>query len=128
MSPDAALGKILYIDDDPHLLQLAELCLRSLGGVAVETLADSRAALDRARAFQPDLILLDLVMPGCDGLEVLATLRADPDFADTPVIFLTGKTEPLEAVEDPAVLGKLSKPFEPLALPNEVKRLWRRKP
>jgi two-component system OmpR family response regulator len=81
--------RILVVDDEPSVTRNLKLNLESSGGY--EVFAENRAtnALSAARAFRPDLILLDVMMPDLDGGEVAARLRADPLLRDTPVIFLT---------------------------------------
>ncbi|MEY2428114.1 MAG: hypothetical protein QOJ40_999 [Verrucomicrobiota bacterium] len=82
--------RILAVDDKPSVTRNLKLNLESNGGY--EVLGENQAtnALAAARAFQPDLILLDVMMPDMDGGDVAAQLHADPELRDTPVIFLTG--------------------------------------
>jgi two-component system OmpR family response regulator len=81
--------RILVVDDEPSVTRNLKLNLESDGGY--EVLGENHAtnALTVARNFRPDLILLDVIMPGMDGGDVAARLRADPLFRDTPIIFLT---------------------------------------
>jgi CheY-like chemotaxis protein len=81
--------RILVVDDEPSVTRNLKLNLETGGGY--EVLGENRAtnALSAARTFRPDLILLDVMMPGMDGGEVAARLRLDPLLRDTPVIFLT---------------------------------------
>ena len=81
--------RILVVDDEPSVTRNLKLNLESGGGY--EVLGENHAAnaLAAARTFQPDLVLLDVMMPGMDGGDVAARLRADPLFRDTPIIFLT---------------------------------------
>ncbi len=81
--------RILVVDDEPSVTRNLKLNLESGGGY--EVLGENQAAnaLAAARSFQPDLILLDVMMPDMDGGEVAARLQADPLLRDTPVIFLT---------------------------------------
>ena len=81
--------RILVVDDEPSVTRNLKLTLESVGGY--EVLGENRAAnaLISARQFRPDLILLDVMMPGMDGGDVAARLRADPLLHNTPVIFLT---------------------------------------
>jgi len=82
--------RILVIDDEPSVTQNLKLNLESSGGYDVFAENDAINALTAARIFRPDLILLDVIMPGMDGGEVAARLRKDPLLRNTPVIFLTG--------------------------------------
>jgi two-component system OmpR family response regulator len=81
--------RILVVDDDSSVTRNLKLNLESGGGY--EVLGENHAAnaLIAARNFRPDLILLDVIMPGMDGGDVAARLRADPLLRDTPIIFLT---------------------------------------
>ena len=83
-------AKILVVDDEPEITEIVETFLTEAGyEVAVEN--SPNEAINQARNFKPDLILLDIMMPGVDGYNVCEELKADPAFASTPVIFLTGK-------------------------------------
>src|SRR5712691_2424300 len=115
---------ILIVEDDPTVSEVVARYLER-EGFEVETVADGRAALDRAKARPPDAMVLDLMLPGLDGLEVFRQLRS---FAPTPVIMLTAR-----ANEDDRVLGLelgaddyVSKPFSPRELTARVKSVLRR--
>lgn len=83
-------AKILIIDDEPEITEIVETFLTEAGyKVAVENSA--LKAVSKAKKFKPDVVLLDIMMPGSDGYAVCKELKQDPDFADTPIIFLTGK-------------------------------------
>jgi CheY-like chemotaxis protein len=81
--------KILAIDDDPTVTRMIQLNLQQAGRYEVLTVNDSASALSAARQFRPDLILLDVMMPGPDGGEVAAGLESDPVLKDVPIVFLT---------------------------------------
>ena len=81
--------RILVVDDEPSVTRKLKLNLESGGGYDVFAENHAGNALAAARIFRPDLILLDVIMPGMDGGDVAARLRADPLLRDTPVIFLT---------------------------------------
>ena len=83
------MKRILVVDDEPSVTRNLKLNLESSGGYDVFAEHDATNALTAARIFRPDLILLDVIMPGTDGGDVAARLRADPLLRDTPVIFLT---------------------------------------
>jgi DNA-binding response OmpR family regulator len=82
-------SKILVIDDEPANATLLEAILADKGYEHVKVVTDSRVALEICRSFEPDLILLDLMMPHVDGFAILEALRSEPDGASLPVIVLT---------------------------------------
>ena len=87
---DINTAKILVVDDEPEITEIVETFL-SENGFKVQTENTPNKAIEKARAFKPDVILLDIMMPGVDGYDICQALKSDPDFADVPVIFLTGK-------------------------------------
>lgn len=106
-------GVVLAVDDTPGNLRVLVEALSSYGHeVLVAT--DGRAALDTVRYARPDLILLDVMMPGLDGFETCAALKANPETADIPVIFMTALTETQEKVRafELGAVDYLTKPFE----------------
>lgn len=119
--------KILVVDDEPDALELIEFNLKA-AGFDVVTAADGSEALRKARSMAPDLILLDLMLPEVDGLEVCKILRRGDETADIPIMMLTAK-----AAEMDRVLGLelgaddyVTKPFSPRELVLRVKNLLRR--
>ncbi len=97
--------RILAVDDEPDFLALFKDNLEDSGNFVVETESDPCRAVERAREFKPDLMLVDVVMPVMDGGDVVAALKADPRLARVPVIMLTA------LVEEKSVAGGL--PFMP---------------
>ena len=83
-------ARILFVDDDPGMRTLVTMNLESEGFV-VSTAEDGNAGLDAAERLHPDLVVLDVMMPGRDGFEVLAEMRARPGTEDIPVVLLTAK-------------------------------------
>jgi two-component system phosphate regulon response regulator PhoB len=119
---------ILVVDDEPDALELIEFNLKA-AGFAVATAADGEEAVNQARALRPALIVLDLMLPEVDGLEVCKILRRHPATAAIPIIMLTAK-----AAEIDRVLGLelgaddyVTKPFSPRELVLRVKNLLRRR-
>jgi len=120
------LRKILYVEDDDDIRTVALLSLETIGGFVVEACCSGVEAIAKAAAFAPDLLLLDVMMPGLSGPETLARLRQDPGLADVPCLFFTAKARPDE-VERLCALGAsavLSKPFDPVRLPDEIRAAW----
>lgn len=115
---------VLIADDDVSFASFARTALASIGATA-QTVGDGDACLRAARESPPDAILLDLFMPGLDGLEVLRRLRADPDTADLPVLLLTGLPtgETLSEARAGGADDVLFKPFMVADLLERVRRL-----
>jgi len=118
-SPDTARGsfRILLVDDEPVIRELVQAMLEG-GGVEVRCVDSGTRALAEARAYRPDLVLLDVVMPGLDGLAVLRLLKADPLLAGTNVHMLTARSKPADhaAAEKAGADGYIEKPFKGGAL------------
>ncbi len=122
------LHSILMVEDEPDIQTIAKLALESIGGFSVEVCSSGQEALDRVIAVKPDLILLDVMMPGMDGPTTLQALKKLPELIDTPVVFMTAKVQPPE-VEHYKELGAkdvISKPFDPMKLADDLKTIWER--
>jgi CheY-like chemotaxis protein len=81
--------RILLVDDEPGITRSLKLTLEAAVGYEVRTENDSTRAIDAARDFHPQLILMDVLMPRLDGCDISARLHADPELKDTPIVFLT---------------------------------------
>src|SRR5580698_7090725 len=90
------LRAVLYVDDEPDIRQIVEIALGLTLDLTVHIGESGVQALELARALKPDLLLLDVMMPGLDGPGTLKKLRADPSTAHIPVIFMTAKAMPRE--------------------------------
>lgn len=103
---------VLLIEDEPHIAEAIRFIL-SRDGWQVSTLSDGAGAVAAVQARRPDLVILDLMLPGCSGLEILTALRADPATADLPVMMLTAKGQgrDREAAERAGVSRFMTKPF-----------------
>lgn len=122
------LSRILYVEDDPDIQAIAVMVLETISGFVLEPCSGGSEALQKAVAFKPDLILLDVMMPGMDGPETLKGLRAFPELAQTPVVFMTAKVQPqeVEAYLKLGALGVIAKPFDPMTLAQELRDIWAR--
>ena len=121
------LDRILYVEDEPDIQAVAKIALEMVGGFKVLVCGSGAEALQQVKDFAPDLILLDVMMPGMDGPTTLHKLRSDPACAGIPVIFLTAKVQPSE-VQQYQALGALSviaKPFDPMTLAAQVRQIWK---
>jgi two-component system, OmpR family, response regulator len=120
------LKRIFYVEDEPDIQAVAKLALEAIGGFTVQVVSSGQAALDQAPSFAPDLILLDVMMPGMDGPTTLKSLRQIAALATTPVIFMTAKVQPQEvaAYKEMGALDVIAKPFDPMTLAENVKQIW----
>jgi CheY-like chemotaxis protein len=124
----ATLKRILLVEDDHDIQTVAGIVLRSLGGFELEICSSGAEALTRAPEIAPDLILLDVMMPGMDGPTTLKALRKIPGFASKPVVFMTARAQPNEVsrYRDLGVADVIVKPFDPAQLCDLVRAIWRR--
>ena len=115
---------ILVVDDDPVIQKLLRVNFE-MDGYSVDVAGDGEEGLERARAGQPDLIVLDVMMPKLDGLQVAAALRADEATASIPIIMLSAKAQELDMRAGGAAGADvyLTKPFDPLELLEQVATL-----
>ncbi len=118
------MTKILIIDDEPSITNLVSAYLKP-EGYEVYTVSDGNAGLKAARAFRPDLIILDVMLPGMDGIELLSHLRRE---SEVYVILLTAKTEETDKIVGLSVGADdyVTKPFSPRELVARVKAATRR--
>jgi len=122
----SSLKRILLAEDDPDIRLIAQLALESIGGFQVRLCGSGGEALEAAPGFQPDLVLLDVMMPGMDGPATLQALRALPGLAATPVVFMTAKAQPQEIAQLKALgaFDVIVKPFEPMQLSARIASIW----
>jgi CheY-like chemotaxis protein len=120
------LKRVLAVDDDPDILAVVALALRTLGGLDVITAASGAEALGLLGRETVDLVLLDVMMPGIDGLETLAAMQGNPALRHIPVVLMTARVKLYEqGAEQPAgVLAIIPKPFDPVTLPRRLQTLW----
>ena len=105
---------------------VGEMSLADVGGFEVRACESGADAIAAAPAFAPDLLLLDVMMPGMNGPTALMALRGLPGLADVPAIFMTAKIMPAEVAELKAAgaLEVIPKPFDPMTLPEEIRAIW----
>jgi CheY-like chemotaxis protein len=124
--PARPLQRILFVEDDPDIQTIARMSLEAVGGFRVLACASGSEALERVGPFSPDLILLDVMMPGMDGLATLEALRRLPVAAQVPVVFMTAKVQAQEVARyrEIGAVDVIAKPFDPMALPAVVRTIW----
>lgn len=115
--------KVLYVDDEPDIREIACLSLELDDGLDVRACASGAEAIAVASEWHPDIVLLDVMMPGMDGPSTFAALRAQAATAQTPVVFITAKVQAGDADRLLALgaSGVLAKPFDPMTLAGDVR-------
>jgi len=113
--------RILYIEDETDLQWLVKHVLESAGGFEVMVCGSGAEGLRRMENFAPDLVLLDVMMPEMDGFSVLRALRARPESAAVPVLFLTARAQEDDEYLALGANGVIAKPFEPSRLVAQVR-------
>ena len=123
------LSRILHVDDETDIREVAKLALEAVGGFTVESCGSGQEAVSRAAGFAPDLILLDVMMPGLDGPATFRALKELPECANTPVIFVTAKAMPpeLNRFKEMGAIGVIAKPFDPMTLADQLRSIWMEK-
>jgi CheY-like chemotaxis protein len=121
-----ALNKIMLVEDDPDIQLITRLSLQADGNYEVRVCGSGAEAVQSAPAYAPDMILLDMMMPGMDGLATMDALRKLPELAATPMIFFTANTQ--ENVRQDLLRrgasGVIIKPVEPSALVEQIRAIW----
>ena len=127
MSVTNTVKKILIADDEPDILEIVQYNLQG-EGYEVATAKNGNEAIELAKRFNPDLIILDIMMPGKNGIEVCNTLRMQPAFNDTLIIFLTALSDEVTEVKglETGADDFITKPVSPKVLISKVNALFRR--
>lgn len=116
--------RVLVVDDEPDVLLLCRVNLEFEGYEVVEA-SDGVEALEQMRATDPDLVLLDVMMPRLDGWQVLEQAKADPQIEDIPIVLLTAKVQDADQLRgfDLGAAEYITKPFSPLALSQTIEEV-----
>lgn len=119
--------RILLIEDDPDIQRMVQLSLKYQGGHQVSVASGGREGLEKAGTEQPDLILLDVMMPEVDGYETCKRLKASPTTHSIPVIFLSARAQQAEIQKgkELGAIGYLVKPFDPMSLSSQLEALMK---
>lgn len=120
------LKTVLYVDDEPDIREVAEMALTLVPDLAVHLSESGEQALATLPALKPDLVLLDVMMPGMDGPTTLARMRTQPGLRDIPVVFITAKALPheIQRFRELGAVGVISKPFDALRLGSQILEIW----
>ncbi len=122
------LKRILYVEDESDIRTVTAMALEAVGGFTVITCSSGTEALAAAPDANADLVLLDVMMPGMDGVATLSALRGLSRTADTPVIFMTAKVQASEIQHYMRLgaTGVIAKPFDPMTLSAQISEIWQK--
>ncbi len=122
------LKRILYVEDDEDIAQIVEMTLEEFGGFEVKHCISGIDALRELPKFLPQLVLMDMMMPDMDGLEVFQRMKKIDKIKDIPVIFLTAKMQLQEQKSyiNAGAIGIIVKPFDPEKLCSNINVIWRK--
>jgi CheY-like chemotaxis protein len=122
----ALLKTVLYVDDEPDIREVVELSLGLANTLEIHTCESGQEALGDMPAINPDLVLLDVMMPGLDGPATLQRMQNDERLAHIPVVFMTAKAMPQEVARfrEMGAVAVIAKPFDPMRLSEQVFAIW----
>ena len=122
------LNKILYVEDEPDIQTVACMALETIGGFTILACSSGHEAIEAAPAFVPDLILLDVMMPGMDGPATMEALRNLPVTASVDMVFMTAKVQSneVERYRELGAVDVIAKPFDPMTLAAQIQAIWDR--
>lgn len=120
------LKKILYAEDEPDVQTVVELTIQTMSNYIIKVCDNGRKLLDCVEDYNPDLILLDVMMPEMDGPTTFKNLQENAATKDIPVVFMTAKAQvhEVETFKQTGILGIITKPFDPISLCSEIERIW----
>jgi two-component system OmpR family response regulator len=120
------LKKILFVEDEADIQAVARVALEAVGGFELMVCSGGEEAISAAGTFVPDLLLMDVMMPGMDGPTTLMELRKLAGLENTPAIFMTAKVQPqeIEHFKSLGVIEVIPKPFDPMTLAEMVRNSW----
>jgi two-component system, OmpR family, response regulator len=121
-----AFNKILYVEDDVDIQKIVTMTLEDIGGYKLKTCSSGTEALQAAEEFNPDLFLLDVMIPEMDGPSILKEIRKNPKFDNVPAIFISAEVLGHELIKysDLGALGVIRKPFDPITLSKTISVLY----
>lgn len=121
----AQVRKVLLVDDDEDIRVIGEMALKDVGGLEVLMASSGIEALTTATRERPDVVMLDVMMPKMDGPTTFRRLRAQPETADIPVVFVTAKVQRHEIARylSLGAIGVIHKPFDPMGLSDELQAI-----
>jgi len=120
------LKKILYAEDEPDVQTIVELTMQTMSAYEIKVCDNGKKLLECVEEYNPDLILLDVMMPKMDGPTTFRNLQLNENTKKIPVIFMTAKAQvhELEIFKEIGALGIITKPFDPMNLCTEIENIW----
>ncbi len=120
-----SIKTVLLVDDDQNIRFVAQMSLEGLTSWQVIAAESGEDALRKVADKTPDVILLDMMMPGMDGPATFAKLRERPELASVPIIFMTAKvqTHEIEGYRQLGAAGVITKPFDPMSLADDIRQI-----
>lgn len=117
----------MLADDEPDILEISKIAIETIGGYEVAVYTSGKELLEQLIAFEPDLIVVDVLMPDLTGPQVLEELRRVPEYANTPVVYLTGvmQREGVDDLRATGVVDIILKPFDPMTLADRLEAIWK---
>ena len=128
--PAQPLTRICYVEDDEDIQKIVRMSLERIGKMSVQVIADPMVAIEAIKAFKPELVMLDWMMPGMDGPTLYRKMQETPEVRDLPVVFITAKAsqKELDELRTLGAAGTISKPFSPRDLPAQLRAIWQALP
>ncbi|WP_205626858.1 response regulator [Pseudoponticoccus marisrubri] len=116
------MTRILHVEDDADIREITQLALALSGQFELHQFTNGDEALQQAAGIAPDLLLLDVMMPGMSGPELLVALRDVPGLAEVPAIFMTARVQKTEIAGflEQGAIGVIAKPFDPVSLGQQI--------
>jgi two-component system, OmpR family, response regulator len=120
------LKQILCVEDNDSIAEVVKMTLEDVGSYVVTHCASGQEALETLRTAKPQLVLLDVMMPGMDGPETMRRMRQMPEGADIPVVFMTARMQLHEQAQymELGAAGVIAKPFDPMQLCDDIETIW----
>jgi len=125
----AELKRILHAEDEADIREIARMSLEMVGGFELLQCGTGEEVIRCAPDFKPDMLLMDVMMPGMDGQEAVRKLRQLEDFPDIPVVFVTAKASKVNVdyLRTEFEAEVITKPFDPILLPDQLRELWKKR-
>lgn len=120
------LKRILYAEDEPDVQTVVELTVQTMSNYEIKICDNGKRLLECVEEYNPDLILLDVMMPEMDGPTTYKNLQENPNTKNIPVVFMTAKAQvhEIETFKETGILGVITKPFDPINLCSEIEGVW----